>query len=217
MEGQDMRQFNETSRRGLDSCHCSEPRSSIGAVACEPVASDHGPNSTKLRDQRSDDLLNEVYSQLRAIAQQRMNAEHKGHTLQATALVHEAFLRIARDRVDGFENRAHFYAAAAEAMRRILIDQPRAKGAVKRGGGAVRTPLSVVDLAEDSDATEILALDEALERLEKAEPEVAEVVRLRFFAGLSGPDTAEALGVSARQVDRLWAYARAWLLREMAG
>jgi RNA polymerase sigma factor (TIGR02999 family) len=146
-----------------------------------------------------------------------MNSENAGHTLQATALVHEAYLRIGRDRLVPFENRAHFFAAAAEAMRRILIDHARAKGAAKRGGEAVRTPLSVVDLAAECDPAEVMALDEALTRLEQAEPEVAAVVRLRFFAGLSGDDTAEALGLSPRQVDRLWAYARAWLLREMTG
>jgi RNA polymerase sigma factor (TIGR02999 family) len=146
-----------------------------------------------------------------------MKAENAGHTLQATALVHEAFLRIGQDRRVPFENRAHFFAAAAEAMRRILIDHARAKGAVKRGGESVRAPLSVVDLAAECDPAEVLALDEALSRLEVAEPDAAAVVRLRFFAGLSGDATAEALGMSPRQVDRVWAYARAWLLREMTG
>jgi len=175
------------------------------------------PNPLENRDRQSDKLLEAVYDQLRAVAQERLKGENVGQTLQATALVHEAFLRIGRDRVVAFENRAHFYAAAAEAMRRILIDHARAKGALKRGKDAARSPLSVVDLALDSDPDEILALDEALIRLEKAEPQVATVVRLRFFAGLSGDETAEALGVSPRQVDRLWAYARAWLLREMTG
>jgi RNA polymerase sigma factor (TIGR02999 family) len=160
-------------------------------------------------------LLEAVYDQLRAIAQERMKTENAGHTLQATALVHEAFLRIGQGRRVPFTDRAHFFAAAAEAMRRILIDHARAKRADKRGGAASRVPLSIVDLAEDSDPREILALDRALERLEGSEPEVAAVVRMRFFAGLSGDEAAEALGISARQVDRLWAYARAWLLREM--
>ena len=146
-----------------------------------------------------------------------MASENSGHTLQATALVHEAFLRIGRDRATPFANRAHFFATAAEAMRRVLIDHARAKGAVKRGGNVPKAPLSVADLASESDPSEILALDEALVRLERAEPEVAAVVRLRFFAGLSGDETAESLGISARQVDRLWSYARAWLIREMAG
>lgn len=168
------------------------------------------------RDDQHDALVDAVYQQLRAIAQQRLKAERPGHTLQATALVHEAFLRVGQGRDSPFQNQAHFFATAAEAMRRILVDHARAKGAAKRGGGARRPPLSIVDLARESDPEEILALDEALARLEGMEPEVAAVVRLRFFAGLSGDATAEALGISPRQVDRHWAYARAWLAREIA-
>lgn len=180
---------------------------------CVPHAP--GPRPANLRD-TSGELLLAVYEHLKAIAHKHMASENAGHTLQATALVHEAFLRIGSDRTVPFENRGHFFAAAAEAMRRVLIDHARAKGAAKRGGGAAKVPLSVADLASDCDPAEILALDEALARLEKQEPEVADVVRLRFFAGLSGDETAEVLGVSPRQVDRLWSYARAWLLREMA-
>jgi RNA polymerase sigma factor (TIGR02999 family) len=160
------------------------------------------------------ELLSAVYDQLRAIAEERMKAENVGHTLQATALVHEAFLRIGQGRRHPFQNRAHFFATAAEAMRRILIDHARAHRAAKRL--APRSdPLSVADLAEHPDPEQMLALDSALERLQRAEPEVAAVVRLRFFAGLSGDEAAEALAISPRQVDRLWAYARAWLAREM--
>lgn len=172
------------------------------------------PTST-FRDQQAGPLLDAVYDQLRAIAQQRMNTECAGHTLEATALVHEAFLRIGRDRKVPFENRAHFFAAAAEAMRRILIDHARAKGAAKRTAPRDARLGSVLNLAERPDPEQIRALDRALERLEGSEPEVAEVVRLRFFAGLSVDDTAEALGISPRQVDRLWAYARAYLSREL--
>jgi len=165
----------------------------------------------------SDQLLPLVYEHLRAIAQQRLSAESPGHTLQATALVHEAFLRIGQGRNHPFQNRAHFFATAAEAMRRILIDHARAKGAAKRQPPASSKPelLSVVDLADQPDSDQILALDAALQRLEITEPEVAAVVRLRFFAGLSVDDTAASLGVSPRQVDRLWAYGRAWLSREV--
>jgi RNA polymerase sigma factor (TIGR02999 family) len=162
----------------------------------------------------ADPLLEVLYDHLRAIAQQRLSAENAGHTLQATALVHEAYLRIGQDRRVEFKNRAHFFAAAAEAMRRILIDHARAKGAAKRRPPA-RELLSVVNLAEQQDSDQILALDAALQRLESTEPEVAAVVRLRFYAGLSGDETAEALAISPRQVDRLWAYARAWLAREV--
>src|SRR5437016_12450619 len=113
------------------------------------MKADPDPSLPVSREQHTNELLDEVYEQLRAIAQQRMSAENAGHTLQATALVHEAFIRIGRDRLVAFENRAHFFAAAAEAMRRILIDHARGKRAVKRGGGAMRAPLSVVDLAAD--------------------------------------------------------------------
>jgi RNA polymerase sigma factor (TIGR02999 family) len=162
----------------------------------------------------TDGLLPLVYETLRAIAQQRMSTENPGHTLQATALVHEAFLRIGHGRRTPFRDRAHFFATAAEAMRRILIDHARAKGAAKRRPPGTEL-LSVVDLAEHRDPEQIEALDGALRRLEEAEPEVAAVVRLRFFAGLSGDETAEALAISPRQVDRLWVYARAWLSREV--
>mgnify|MGYP003875654361 CR=1 FL=1 len=165
-------------------------------------------------DGGSDQLLPLVYDTLRAIAQQRMCTENAGHTLQATALVHEAFLRISQNRQVPFRDRAHFFATAAEAMRRILIDHVRAKGAAKRRPPGAEL-LSVVDLAGQRDPEQIMALDTALKRLEEAEPEVAAVVRLRFFAGLSGDETAEALAISPRQVDRLWAYARAWLSREV--
>lgn len=187
-------------------------------MASHSSDSKHPANSENTMSARdgsgSDHLLALVYDQLRAVAQQRMAGENPGHTLQATALIHEVFLRIGQDRRVPFRNRAHFYAVAAEAMRRILVDHARAKGAAKR-----RRPegelLSVVDLAEQHDPDQIEALNRAMERLEAQEPEVASVVRLRFFAGLSGEETAEALGISPRQVDRLWAYARAWLSREV--
>jgi RNA polymerase sigma factor (TIGR02999 family) len=178
------------------------------------MAQPDGPNHHESRDERSGELLAAVYEQLRAIAQERMNAENAGHTLQATALVHEAFLRIGQGRRLAFRDRAHFFATAAEAMRRILIDHARANGTVSRRNS--RTILhSVADLAEHPDPDHILALDSALERLQSEDPDVAAVVRLRFFAGLSGDETAEALAISPRQVDRLWAYARAWLSREL--
>jgi RNA polymerase sigma factor (TIGR02999 family) len=143
-------------------------------------------------------LLPLVYEQLREIAQQRLGGERRDHTLQATALVHEAYLRLATRKGVVFESRAHFYHAAAEAMRRILIDHARAVGRVKRRGAARREPLplNVVDLALEVDPEEILTLDEAIRRLEE---EVDE--------------TAEALGISPSTVDRDWAYARAWLRR----
>ncbi len=163
----------------------------------------------------ADDLLPLVYDQLRALAQQRMMLERPGHTLQATALVHEAFLKLVGPREIPWAGQAHFYAAAAEAMRRILVDHARGRNRDKRGGAARRVLLNVLDLANTENSEEILALDEALSRLEQQEPDVGEVVRLRFFAGLSVDQTAESLGVSPRTVDRRWKFARAWLFRDL--
>ncbi|MCA9287324.1 MAG: sigma-70 family RNA polymerase sigma factor [Phycisphaerales bacterium] len=163
----------------------------------------------------SDELLPLVYEQLRRAAQQRMAQERTAHTLTATALVHEAYARLVGDEHVKWDGRGHFYAAAAEAMRRILIEHARARGRVKRGGGRQRVPLSVVDLATEADAGEIMALDGAIERLRGEDERLAEIVRLRFYAGLSVEETAAALGVSERTVKRDWAFARAWLHREL--
>lgn len=162
------------------------------------------------------ELVGEVYEQLRAIARQRMAGERPDHTLQATALVHEAFNRISQDRRVPFQNPGHFYVAAAEAMRRVLLDHAKSKGRKKRGGDRKRVPVNVLDLADCGDPEDILALEEALCRLEESDPEAEQVVRLRFFAGLSVDETAEATGLSARTVDRRWKFARAWLFRELS-
>jgi RNA polymerase sigma factor (TIGR02999 family) len=156
-------------------------------------------------------LLPMVYGQLRQIAQAQMGQERQGHTLQATALVHEVFLRMLGSREVTWENRARFFAAAAEAMRRILIDHARRRGRKKRAGDRDRVPLSAVDLALDADLDQVLALDEAMKRLAGAAPRANEVVRLRFFAGLSEEETAAMLGISPRTVRREWTFARAWL------
>ena len=163
----------------------------------------------------SEKLLPMVYQQLRDLARQRMDAERAGHTLQATALVHEAYVRLVGGGQVQWAGRAHFFHAAAEAMRRILIEHGRRRDQIKRGGKMHRVPLNVVDLAEESDYDDIVALDEAVKRLEKEQPDVAAVVRLRFYAGLSIEETAQALGVSARSVNREWTYARAWLFRQL--
>lgn len=165
--------------------------------------------------ERLEVLLPVVYSELRSAAQAALAMERGDHTLQATELVHEVYMKLIGEREVPWANRSHFFAAAVEAMRRILIDHARARLAAKRGGDRSRTPLSMVDLAEFSDPADVLALDEAISRLEREEPEVAAVVGLRLFAGLTGEHTALALGVSPRQVDRHWAYARAWLAREL--
>jgi len=161
------------------------------------------------------ELLPLVYDHLKSIAGARMQSERAGHTLQATALVHEAWMRIAGGADVAWTDRAHFYAVAAEAMRRILIEHARARGRVKRGGGLRRQPLSVIDLAAEADSDEILALDEAIGRLEEQDARAAKIVRLRFYAGLSVDETALALELSRRTVMREWAFARAWLYRTL--
>jgi len=163
------------------------------------------------------DIMPLVYDQLRQLANRRLADEAAGHTLQATALVNEVYLRLTKEDQTGqkFANRGHFFAAAAEAMRRILIEHARGKNRIKRGGsgGMRREFVNVLDLAAAPDFEEILAFDDAIGRLEGEVPLAAAVVRLRFFAGLSVDETAEALGVSSRTVNREWTYARAWLYR----
>jgi RNA polymerase sigma factor (TIGR02999 family) len=157
-------------------------------------------------------LLPLVYRELRRLAAAQMAREKPGQTLDATALVHEAYLRLVGPVDDHrWQNRGHFFAAAAEAMRRILVENARRKARMKRGGERARVDLDAVDPAAPSTDDELLALDEALARLAEVDPAAAELVKLRYFAGLSIPQAAEALGIGARSADRLWAYARAWL------
>jgi RNA polymerase sigma factor (TIGR02999 family) len=154
----------------------------------------------------------EVYTLLRAIAQQRLGNERRDHTLQATALVHEVWFRIQADRRLGNSGRSEFLAAAAEAMRRVLIDHARARRAEKRGGGRPALSISgVADLAADYDPDEFLELDEAISRLQGVDRQAAAIVRLRFYAGLSEAEVAEVLGVSERTARRDWSFARGWL------
>ncbi|HWL92013.1 MAG TPA: ECF-type sigma factor [Phycisphaerae bacterium] len=161
------------------------------------------------------ELLALVYDQLRRTAQERMAGERVGHTLSATALVHEAYLKLAGPRELPWQGRAHFYAAAAEAMRRILIDHARARCAARRGGGDARQAAlqlaDLPDLSSEEESSGFLILDEAISRLEGADAQAAAVVRLRYFAGLSIEETARTLGVSPATVKRTWAFARAWL------
>jgi RNA polymerase sigma factor (TIGR02999 family) len=163
----------------------------------------------------ADALLPLVYDELRRLAAQRMAGEAPGQTLQATALVHEAWLRLGGDDQPGWQNRAHFFAAAAEAMRRILIDKARHKNYLRHGGGAERVNLDGLDLAASVDDEQLLALNEALDHLAAHDATKAQVVKLRFFAGLTNEQVARVLGVSEPTVKRHWAYARAWLFREM--
>ena len=163
-------------------------------------------------------LLPLVYDELRRLAAQKLAQEKPGQTLQATALVHEAYLRLVDvEKAQDWNSRGHFFAAAAEAMRRILVENARRKKSRKRGGGLVRQDLDALDVAAPESDEDVLALDEALTRLAAVDKAAADVVRLRFFAGLPLPDVAQLLGVSPRTADRLWAYARAWLHQEMQG
>jgi RNA polymerase sigma factor (TIGR02999 family) len=163
----------------------------------------------------AEQLLPLVYDELRALAESRLAREQPGQTLQATALVHEAYLRLVGEGDPGWDGRGHFFAAAAEAMRRILINRARDRGRLKRGGGLAREDVDPARLALDAPGDDLLALDEALERLEGLAPECAALVKLRFFAGLTQGEAAHALGLARRTADRHWAYAKAWLYHEL--
>ena len=166
--------------------------------------------------QAAEQLLPLVYDELRKLAAEKMAQEKPGQTLQATALVHEAYLRlVAAENAQGWNSRGHFFAAAAEAMRLILVDQARRKGRLKRGGQQQRIPLDAVHIALDTPPDDLLALNEALENLGTEYPDCAELVKLRFFAGLPQGDAAAALGIPRRTADRHWAFARAWLFQQL--
>jgi RNA polymerase sigma factor (TIGR02999 family) len=166
--------------------------------------------------QAAEQLLPLVYEELRRLAAHRMASEAAGHTLQPTALVHEAWLRLAgNDAKAPFANRAHFFAAAAEAMRRILVDRAREKQALKRGGHLERVSLDGVELPSPMPDEELIALDEALGRLATVDTRAAEMVKLCFFVGLTQPEAARELGVSLATAERVWGFAKAWLLREL--
>ena len=167
----------------------------------------------------AEELLPLVYAELRKLAAQRLAGEQPGQTLQATALVHEAYVRlVGGEQPHGWNGRGHFFAAAAEAMRRILVETARRKGRVRHGGGRTRIDLDQVAAVDDEGgADDLLALDEALGRLEADQPEVAAVVKLRYFAGMTAGQAAEALGLSRRTADRHWAFARAWLFDALGG
>jgi RNA polymerase sigma factor (TIGR02999 family) len=166
----------------------------------------------------AEQLLPLVYDELRRLAARRLAREKPGQTLQATALVHEAYLRLVGNGSGrGWEGRGHFFAAAAEAMRLILINRARDKARLKHGGGLRRVSLDRVELGYETDGLDLLALDEAMTRLAAEEPQCASLVKLRFFAGLTQEEAAEVLGVSRRTADRYWAYARAWLLHAIEG
>lgn len=166
--------------------------------------------------QAAAELLPLVYEELRKLAAARMAAEAPGQTLQPTALVHEAYVRLVGDAADHWDGRGHFFAAAAEAMRRILVEQARRKGRGRHGGGLRRVDLLDAEFAAvPSSDDEILLLDEALTRLASVRPQAAELVKLRFFSGIAVEEAAAVIGMSPRTARRLWVFARAWLRRDM--
>jgi RNA polymerase sigma factor (TIGR02999 family) len=165
----------------------------------------------------AEQLLPLVYEELRKLAAQKMAQEKPGQTLQATALVHEAYLRlVGGDAAPRWDSRGHFFAAAAEAMRRILVEQARRKGRLKRGRGQQRVDFADVELSIQQPGDDLLALDEALTTFAQQHPEKAQVVKLRYFAGFTIAQAAQALGISPTTADRYWTFARAWLFRELA-
>ncbi len=161
------------------------------------------------------ELLPLVYEELRRIAAHKMASEPPGHTLQPTALVHEAWLRLTGEEDAKFQNRSYFFAAAAEAMRRVLIDNARRKQAQKRGANLERVDLEDVNVAARGDDTTLLLIDEARAKLAREDPPSADLVKLRFFAGLTNEQAARTLGISERSAKRCWTFARAWLYAEL--
>jgi RNA polymerase sigma factor (TIGR02999 family) len=165
----------------------------------------------------AEQLLPLVYDELRKLATARLVREPRGQTLQATALVHEAYLRLVdADGRQRWDSRGHFFAAAAEAMRRILVDRARERNSLKRGGQMVRQDVDQIEIAAPEGRVDVLALDEALCRLSKRDADAARLVELRYFAGLTAEEAAGILSMSARSADRLWAYARSFLLKELS-
>jgi RNA polymerase sigma factor (TIGR02999 family) len=162
-------------------------------------------------------LLPLVYNELRRLAAERMAHEQPGRTLQATALVHEAYLRLVdQDKIQRWDGRGHFFAAAAEAMRRILVEEARRKRQLKRGGNFKRHDLDDLEISAQGPTDDVVALDEALNKLAEKHPEKAELVKLRYFAGFTIPEAAHALAISTTTAERYWTFARAWLFRELA-
>ena len=164
---------------------------------------------------RAEDLLPLVYEELRALARSRMANEMPGQTLQATSLVHEAFLRLVGDADPGWNGRGHFFGAAARAMRRILVEHARRKRRLKHGGGRQRLEIDEVELVAPEPDADVLAVEEAVQRLEASDPRKGEIVNLRYFAGLSNEETARALELSVGTIEREWRFIKAWLREEL--
>jgi RNA polymerase sigma factor (TIGR02999 family) len=203
---------------GIRGCFRREP------AILSMVMSEHTSNATVLLTalergdpKAADKLLELVYQELRQLATRKMSQEPPNQTLQPTALVHEAWLRLVGSENPSFENRAHFFSAAAEAMRRILIDRARRRHTQRHGGGYQRVDLNECDLAAPQAEEEILAVNEALDKLAGTHPVQAEVVKLRYFGGRTNEEIAQILNISLSSVKNYWAFARAWLLQEIKG
>ena len=168
------------------------------------------------KQEARDELLGLVYEPLRAIAQRHLHRERDGHTLQPTALVHELYLKLVDQRRVAWNDRAHFFAVAAQVMRRILVDHARRRNSEKRGGDLIEVTIgAALDLASANENFDVVALDDALQKLEKIFPQQARIVELRFYAGLTIDETAEVMGISPATISREWTMARAWLKREL--
>lgn len=163
----------------------------------------------------ADDLLTAVYDELRRLAASKMGNERPDNTLQATALVHEAWLKISKSKQDGWKNRSHFFAAAAEAMRRILIDRARKRQVRERAGLSHKEPLEESQIVLAAPPGEILDIHESLDALERESPEAATLVKLRYFVGMTMPECSEAMDLSLRKVERIWSFARSWLRTDL--
>ena len=166
--------------------------------------------------QASEELLPLVYDELRRLANWRLTSEKSGQTLQATALVHEAYLRLVDDEAQQWDSRGHFFAAAAEAMRRILVDRARRKGRQKHGGSRKRVDLPDSQISTPTPSDDLLALDEALQKLESEHPQKAQLVKLRYFAGMELVEAANAMSISRATASRYWSFGRAWLFKEIS-
>jgi RNA polymerase sigma factor (TIGR02999 family) len=190
-----------------------EPGDGACAVRVSTLLNEAGAGDARA----SADLLPLVYAELRALAGRKMRQERPDQTMQATALVHEAYLRLVdTTKVQLWNSRWHFFAAAAESMRRILVERARKRGRIKRGGERQRVDLDGLELTVDDPPDQLLSLDEALSKLAIEHPDRAQLVNLRYFGGLTHEEAAQALGVSTSTADRSWAFARAWLYREMS-
>jgi len=183
----------------------------MGDVTCILSAIEGGDQKV------AEQLLPLVYDELRQLATAKLAREKPGQTLQATALVHEAYLRLVGEQDPGWKSRGHFFAAASEAMRRILVENARRKACRKHGKGLKRVDLDQIEITDEGRSDDLIALDEALSLLTREDPTTAELVKLRYFAGLSNKQAAEVLGISPRTADFRWAFARAWLFEKIEG